>query len=405
MEQLNIAIAVTAFAVIAIGMDSERFEWSMLSRPMLALAVGVLSGPQVLSLLDPQHWPEPHLLMKEAARLTLAMSVMAVALRVDTRQIRRRLRPVALLLTAGMLSMWAVSAGLTWAILGVSPVMALLIGAAVTPTDPVVASSIVTGDAAETALPEKTRSVMSLESGANDGLGYLLVLLPILLMTHSHGVGERWLLDVLLVGVLLAICIGGALGFLLGLALRRGDRAGMVSHTSMIGLSVALALLAVSAAKLAGSDGILASFAAGVAFNAMIDRAEEQQDENLQEAITRMFSMPVFVLLGVLLPWDGWFSLGWPALLLALAVLALRRPVTLALLSPVLGGGLGRRDKLFLGWFGPIGVAAIYYALHAREETGQAIPWHAVSLVIVASILAHGASSGPGLRWYRRQGG
>jgi NhaP-type Na+/H+ or K+/H+ antiporter len=59
-----------------------------------------------------------------------------------------------------------------------------------------------------------------------------------------------------------------------------------------------------------------------------------------------------------------------------------------------------RPDKLFLGWFGPIGVAALYYALHLKEQTGDEVIWHATSLVIVASVLIHGVTSILGLKLY-----
>jgi sodium/hydrogen antiporter len=402
MHQLNVTLAVAALAVIVLGMISAKVQQAPLGRPMLALAVGVLAGPEVLAWIRPEQWPDKHLILKEAARFTLAMSVMAIAMRTPIEDLRRFARPLALLLTAGMLAMWAVSAGLAWAALGLSPVLALLVGAAVTPTDPVVASSIVTGRTAEETLPDRTRSTLSLESGANDGLAYLFVLLPILMLTQAGAVWQRWVVDVLLVGVVAAVAIGAAAGVALGFVMHRADKTGWIAHSSMLGLSIALAFFAVSAARLAGSDGILAAFAAGLALNATVDRSEELEDEKVQEAISKLFTLPVFVLFGALLPWGEWTALGWPAAGLAAAVLLLRRPLTVLLLGPVLGGGLDRRDKWFLGWFGPVGVAAIYYALHGLERTGETVLWSSVSLVVAASVLVHGVTSGPGLKLFAR---
>lgn len=405
MHQVNVAIAVAGLAVIAVGLVSSRIQSLPVSAPMIALGLGIAAGPQALGWLAPGGWPSGHVILREAARFTLAISVFGIALRTPIESYRRLLRPVALLLSAGMLAMWLTAAGLAWAMLGLSPLMALLVAAIVTPTDPVVASSIVSGGTAERSLPDRLRSTLSLESGANDGLGYLFVLLAILLLTDGSPSQalERWLVEVLVVGVLVAVAAGACAGYAAARLLDRADRGSWVERHSLVGLSVALSLFIVAAVKLLESDGILAAFAAGAAFNFGVDRSREFEEENVQEAIGKLFNLPVFILFGAMLPWGAWADLGWPGLAFALAVLVLRRPVALLLTGRWLGADLGRRDVVFLGWFGPVGVAAIYYALLAEERTHDPLGWHAASLVIVASILAHGVSSGPGVAAYRRR--
>jgi NhaP-type Na+/H+ or K+/H+ antiporter len=324
---------------------------------------------------------------------------------------RALVRPVALLLTLGMVGMWLATSVLAYLILGLAPLAALLIGAILAPTDPVVASAIVTGRFAQNHLPDRVRSTLSLESGANDGLGYLFVLLPVLLLQQGApqagdgGAGQAvhvWLVDVVGVGVLLAIGIGLVLGALTGLALRVLDRRGIVEEHSLLSLSVALSLLAVTGAKLAGSDGILAAFTAGLGFNLTIDRRQEQAEENIQEAIAKLFNLPIFVLLGLALPVADWRAFGPSALLFAGAVLLLRRPPVLLLLGPLLGGRLERRDVAFLGWFGPIGVAALYYSLLAVRETDLTSAWPLASMVITTSVVVHGITAAPLTRRYAR---
>lgn len=268
-----------------------------------------------------------------------------------------------------------------------------------------------TGGFAKSRLPDRVRSTVSLESGANDGLAYLFVLLPILLLEHvplTGGdvatAGTRWLVDVVLIGVLLAIAIGAALGTVAGHALRAAERMRLIEEHSFLSFSVALSLLAVSAAKLAGSDGILAAFAAGLALNLSIDRAEERQEENVQEAISKLFNLPVFVLLGLALPFAGWEELGSAGLLFAGLILLLRRPPVALALAPALRPRLDRADVTFIAWFGPVGVAALYYAMLASAKTGHDL-FPEVSLVIVASIIVHGLSAAPFTRLYGRRAG
>ncbi len=140
------------------------------------LGIGVVLGPAVSDLLSLPPLTQDHASLHEGTRILLAVSVMAVALRYPFRDVRRRLRPVAILLLVVMPAMAIISAGLGWLVLGLPLATAALLGAAVAPTDPVLASSVLTGDLAERDLPARDREILSLESGANDGLGLPLVI-------------------------------------------------------------------------------------------------------------------------------------------------------------------------------------------------------------------------------------
>jgi len=405
MEQVNAAIAVAGATVVALGLFSRAIKGGPLSVPLLALAIGAAAGPQGLGWLASDEWPGQRTILQEAARLTLAISVMGIAIRSPARDLLRLLRPVAVLLTLGMLVMWLVSAGLAWAALGLAPLAALTLGAAVTPTDPVVASAIVTGEPAESLLPDRVRTSLSLESGANDGLGYLIVLLPLLLLTRGAA-GETWahfLRDVLALGILGAIAFGLALGLGVGLLMRASGRFRLMEPHSLLSLSVALSLLAVAGAHLIGSDGILASFAAGIGLNITASQAQTYQEQNVQEGIGKLFNLPIFVLFGAALPWPGWAALGASGVVFAVAVLLLRRPLARAASAPFMGRRRAPRELVFLGWFGPVGVAAIYYALLATERTGDDLYWHAGALVVACSVVAHGLTALPGIWLFRRR--
>ncbi len=123
--------------------------------------------------------------MKQGARLAIAIQVMGVALRLPKAYPFTHWRSLAVLLGPVMLLMWLVSGLLVYLILGLPCWVAMLVGAVITPTDPVIATSIATGKVAEQNLPTRLRNLLSAESGANDGLGYPFVLLPILILTRS----------------------------------------------------------------------------------------------------------------------------------------------------------------------------------------------------------------------------
>ena len=423
MHSMNVALAVVGATVLALGLVSDGLKRGSISEPVLALGVGVLVGPVGLGWLDLAEWGDQHLILEEAARLTLAISLMGVALRIDPSDLRALARPVGWLLTGGMLAMWAISSGVAALALGLGMLPALLLGAVVTPTDPVVASAIVSGRFARSHLRQSLRDTLSLEAGSNDGLAYPFVLLPILLLAHPPEAAlMEWLGRGLLAGVLMAAGIGVGLGLALAHVLRWAERHDMIGHHSLITTTVALSLATLGVARLAGADALISVFAAGLAFNVAADRSEEHEEEDVQEAIGKLFTRPVFVLLGLALPWAAWAERPLAFASFALGLLVLRRPLALLVLAPALlsraAGGTGadeawagaNRAKLtgsdvaFLGWFGPVGVAALFYALIALRETGDPAAWHAASAAIVASLIAHGVTAAPLTRRHARHG-
>ena len=406
MSALDLVLATFGGTVLALGLVAGIVQRSPAADPMLAVAAGVAIGPAGLGLVDPAAWAAPGegaRVVEQAARLTLAIALMGVALRLRREDIVRLARPLAWLLTAGMAAMWLVSSLVAWLAFGASAWLCLLIGAVITPTDPVVASSIVSGRFARSHLRGGLRDTLSLESGANDGLAYPFVMLAVLMLTHPPGEAlARWAWEAVLVGVGLAVPIGLALGWgtarLLGLARARG----LVEHHSLMTTTIALSLTVLGAAALAGADALVSVFVAGLAYNWADRRDDEGEEEDVQEAIAKLFTRPIFVLLGVLLPWEAWGERPWAFALFALGVLALRRPAAIGALAPVLRSRHAPRDLAFMGWFGPVGVAALFYAMLALRETGHALVWHAAAAAILASVAAHGATAAPLTRRHAR---
>ena len=404
MSELNVALTAVGGLVLVIGLLSGSIRRSLLSEPLVALLAGILLGPAALGLLDPAGWGSQETILEQAARLTLAISLMGVALRLPTREPFCGWRSLAVLLGLIMPLMWLISGLLVYLILGVPFLVALLVGAVVTPTDPVVSSTIVTGELAEENLPDRLRYTLSGESGANDGLAYPFVVLPILLLTRLPGEAlSHWLTHTLLWEVGAAVIFGGLIGYGAGRLLEGAQGEGTMERTSFLAYTLALSLAVLGAAKLLGTDGVLAVFVAGLAFDAAVSESDRAQEERVQEAVNRFFILPIFVLLGLTIPWEGWIGLGWSGLFLALAVLLLRRLPAVLALKPLLGRVRGTRDALFLGWFGPIGVAALFYANFSVSKAGVEEAWVVGSLIICASILVHGLSATPLTRLYGRR--
>ncbi len=156
-----------------------------------------------------------------------------------------------------------------------------------------------------------------------------------------------------------------------------------------------MSFVALGGVKLIGSDGILAVFMAGVGFDLVVKGSERSEEENVQDALDLMTTTTMFALFGLALPWQDWLSLGWQGLLLVIAILLLRRLPVFLLLNRFIPHTKGYLDALFMGWFGPIGVAAIFYANLAAHKTGLQEVWSVVSLVVLGSVIIHGISAVP----------
>ncbi len=394
IDVLLLAAGVLALVVAAL---SGRLRRLPVSEPVFALALGILIGPELLGVLTLPPLTEESAWLHTATRVLLAISVMAVALRYPSGDARAQLRPVLLLLAVVMPVMGLVTAGLAAVTLGVGLGAAALIGAALCPTDPVLASSVVTGEPAEEDLPERDRQVLSLESGANDGLA-----LPLVLVALSIAGGQP------LTGALLeslwqvagAVLVGAGTGWLGARALRAGEEHGSTDPAPRLLFTAVLALTVLGLGGLLHVDGILAVFVCGLVFNRVSTGADRTDDAPIDEAVNRFAVLPLFLALGVVLPWSAWTDLGWAGVLLVVTVLLLRRlPVVWLLRRPL---RLGRPDAAFLGWFGPIGVSALFYLTleHERMQVDPVV-LAAGSLVVAASTLVHGISGSPGRVLYR----
>lgn len=405
MDQVNVALVAVGGVVLVVGMLSNAIRRSFVSTPMLALACGVLLGPAVLGAMDPAGWGSRETILEQATRVTLAVSLMGVALRLPEIFTTQARGTLAVLLLVVMPLMWLTSGLLAYLFLGLPLLAALLIGAVVTPTDPVVSGTVVTGEVAEENLPARLRHTLSYESGANDGLAYPLVFLPILLLSRPPGEAlPHFLMHTLVLEVGLAVLFGAVAGYLAGILMEWGKRRETLAEGFFLIYTLALSLAVLGAAKLLGSDGILAVFVAGIAFDFAV-KGDRQRQRDVQESVSRFFILPVFVLLGMTLPWQGWAELGWRGPALAAAVLLLRRLPWVVAVSPLMGWVRRPADALFLGWFGPVGVAALFYANLSLRETGIEAVWTVGSLVVCASVLAHGVSAAPLTRLYGRRTG
>ncbi|MGI8859917.1 MAG: cation:proton antiporter [Rubrobacteraceae bacterium] len=404
MSELYVSLAAVGGLLLILGMLGGLLkERTFVSEPLIALLAGVLLGPAVFGLLDLADLGNQTVILEEAALVTLGVALVGVALRLPVGYTSSNWRLLVVLLGIVMPLMWLASGLLVYLILGLPFWVSVLIGAIVTPTDPVVASSIVAGGVAERNLPASLRHAISAESGFNDGLALPFVVLPVLVLTEPPGEAlSHWLTHTVLLEIAAGAVLAAVMGYLAGKTLRWAERKETMERTSLLTISLALSLTVLGVTELLHLNGVLAAFVAGIVFNFAGSSDAKESQEEIQEAISRFFDLPIFVLLGMAIPWEGWIGLGWSGLLLGVAVLLLRRLPAVLTLRPLLGPLRKGYDVLFLGWFGPVGAAALYYAAFSLRETGIEEVWVVGSLIICASVMVHGVTATPLTKLYGR---
>lgn len=401
---INLVLTLFAGALLVFAAFSTLLQRVSLPGPLLCLGFGALIGPHALDLLRIEGFGLPTgTLLEQAARITLAVGLAGVALRLPHGYWRNNARWIVAIIGAGMTPMLVVAAGVLWWGLGVSFLVALLLGAIVTPTDPVVTTPIVTGSMAEEKVTERVRHNLSAESGINDGLGYLFVMLPVLLLTKPGQAWHELLTKVLLFEVFGAAVFGAVAGYLLGKLFVLVREHGLMEESSYLAFIVPLALFLLGAGKLVGTDAILAVFVGVAVFGQVIPQREEAQEDKVHDAVARLFLLPVFVLLGLALPISEWIRLGWLAPLVLLTAVLLRRLVTVWALRPLLTHIHDRSETAFLSWFAPVGVSALFYATLAERHTGDHDIFIYTTLAITASVVVHGLSSAPLSGWLKHR--
>lgn len=294
--------------------------------------------------------------------------------------------PITLVVLA--LAAKALFGELTWA-------EAFLLGAVLSPTDPVVTSTVVTSRR----VPALIRHTLNLESGLNDGLALPLVLFFLVLAAKEGGaLGEA---GNLLGEVAAGAAIGVAVAALAGWGLARAPGGGLLEkYEGVFGLGLALASFGI--AEVVYGNGLIAAFVAGMALAA--GRIELPETfARFNESVSGTFQVMTFVVFGALMVGTGWFHGSTPALLAFVAfALLVARPASV-LLSFV-GLGLPRSQTLFIAWFGPKGVASMLFALLVlnSDVPHRTLVFSVASFVILASIVAHGLTDTVGANWLER---
>ena len=380
----------------ALSRQDERPYSASVFYLLLGAIASIGLGLLGIARLDPV---TNRVVMQHVAELALAIAVFSAGLAVERHITRRSKLVLAALLLLVMPITIAAIAAFGMLAMGLPLGAALLLGAILAPTDPVLAGDVGLGAPGGEAQGEPRLSLHT-EAGINDGLASPFVIFGLFVAARG---GTSWLAEWALSDVLyavgVALLIGAAAGWLIAAAITR-LRARRLALRDLDGfLALAIPLLVYGAAEALGSYGLLAVFAAGIAFR----RHEFEHEINTRihhgaEVAGSLLELAVLLLLGSMLTTAGLGVPGLAGWLLAPLIILIVRP---GLVLAATGRGfLDLRGRLFLGFFGVRGVAALFYAAivaesgHLSHTDTRKVIWTTIACVTV-SIIVHGISARP----------
>lgn len=385
-------------AVVALSREGGRAFTSAIVYLFMGILVSLGLSAVGVDLLDPL---KDSLTIERAAELAVVIALFSAGIRLDRRLSLRgwastaRLIGLAMPLTIGLVALLGnLVMGLSWG-------AAIVLAAALAPTDPVLAGEVQVGPPGEGG-EQEPRFALTSEAGLNDGLAFPFVFLGLLIAEPGEPSLTNWLLADVFYGIAVGTLVGALAGW--GLAAATSalrEREWLLAEYDGW-LAIAGVLVAYGAAEVIGAYGFLAAFAGGLAF-----RRHEREHEYHQPVhrgiaeIERVSELALVLLLGSTVTLVGLSEPGIGGWILALALLFVIRPA--AVLVAFLGGRLPKQERLFIGWFGVRGIGSFYYVavaigagvLSAAEST--AIYWTAI-VCVGLSIVLHGLSGTPASR-------
>jgi sodium/hydrogen antiporter len=395
-----IAIAFAGVAVFAaVGALSHHHERAF-SASVIYLALGLAAATVIdvvgVSWIDPLSDAK---LLERLSELAVVVALLGTGLKLERALERRlvasmaRLMVIVMPLTIGAVTLFGT------AVMGLSLGAAIILGAALAPTDPVLAGDVGIGPPGEEDEHEANRALTT-EAGLNDALSYPFLLLGAFVAAEG---GSGWLGEWLSADVLYAVAVGAVVGAAAGygiaaLVVRLRDSE-LLAPALDGWVALGAALLVYGATETAGGYGFLAVFVAGVAFR----RYEHGHEVNRRvhdgaEVVEKFSELGLILVLGSMMTIGGLAEVGVSGLLLVPLLLLVIRPLATAI--GFLGSHMPSNERLFLGWFGIRGIGSLYYVAVAigldvvPKDEARTLFW-TVAFCIVVSIVVHGVTAAP----------
>jgi NhaP-type Na+/H+ or K+/H+ antiporter len=392
---MEAGVCVFAFVVVVFVTQSARFSKANVTGPVVFLVVGGLVG---WTLVDAAVEGGS---IRTLAEVALVLVLFHDAAELQPRQMRADASFTGRLLLVGLpltIAGGYLLARVMFPEVGVW--LALLLAAALAPTDAGLGAATVLNPV----VPARVRRILNVESGLNDGFATPVVMVAVAAAVgstgHSNGDGFVGAIEELAVGALVGVTLGYLAGRLVELARDRGW-----ADTELLPIgTLAVPLLCYYGAHGLAGNGFIAAFVAGTAYAAAQNSVEDLHETVGLTGLTSTFlGYGVWMVFGIVVTSQAGALLRWQNLLYALVSLTALRMVPVAL--SLLRAGLRPQTVVFVGWFGPRGLASIIFGLIAYEsldaDPAVTTVLGVIATTVVLSAVAHGLTASP---WSTRYG-
>lgn len=380
---LTLTFAVVLLAAVLLSAQANR---TIMSTAVIFLVAGFFAGPGVFGWVDVAPGDE---VVSLGAELALFAVLFTDGMKVGWKDLRSAWRLPGRALALGLPLTLLITAALAHFVAGLAWPEALLIGAILSPTDPVFASALVGNDK----VPGRLRHLLNVESGVNDGLALPFVLI---LLATAEGSPDLHLAELgteIVLGIVIGIVVPWLAIRLEGLAAFSAS----AIYAPLNGFAIGLLVYALSEAL--HGNLFLAAFAAGVTV-ATLGPGQRESFELFGELLAELLKLFALLVFGALISVEFLAEIPWTGWVFAVLALVVARPLALA--PCFLGTGLSLREQAAAMWFGPKGFASVVYGLLVLSSPLVAADeiYHLVALTIVISILAHSSTDVVVARWF-----
>lgn len=385
---IELVILGVLVCIIAYSLLTKTLSKSILTLPIIFVAIGYACAP-ITQTLGPTE--ELRGSARLLAEITLVLILFADASHVRFTQLKSTFTIPLRMLIFGLPGSIAFGAFVVFFIFPSGGfALALLTAALLSPTDAAIGQSVVSS----AQVPERLRQSINVEGGLNDGLVLPFILLGAILastdMNETDGLALTAGTQVVL-GPIVGIAVGWIVARLLDYAQQRD----WIVESAQGIVFLSTALVSFSASILVGGNGFIAAFVSGAVFGNTY-RHDLHFINEFMEGAGQLLTMAAFLVFGALMLPDGLAHFSWSTVLVSISFLTVVRmvPIFLALV----GTGLAMREKLFLGWFGPRGLASILFTLIIMDEfdlPNEEELLACVSLTVALSVLLHGVTAAP----------
>jgi NhaP-type Na+/H+ or K+/H+ antiporter len=393
---MYVELAILALFVFIYSLIAGRVERSVVSGPMVFVVVGFLLGPSVLGWLKGDATSED---LRTLADITLALILFIDAANSDMSVLRRQFRIPSRMLLIGLPGVIALGFGVAVLMFDISIYEAAILATMLAATDAALGKAVITN----TAVPARLREGLNVESGLNDGICVPIVLFFIALAVSGNGDGHSSSAMALVaqeLGIGMAVGLGLAL---FGVTLMHWCwKQGWVTDIWMQVTVVGLAIASFSIAQSLHGSGYIAAYTGGMLFG-YLAKKDTHKLVLAAEGVGETLALVTWLLFGALVIGPAFNLFSWDIVIYAVLSLTIIRilPIFLSLT----GSGESVSSRLFLGWFGPRGLASIVFAIIVinAEVPNAEFLMLVVICTVFLSLIAHGISANPLAKWIAKK--